>query len=313
MTDVWPSSEAIPYLVAVDDPYDTASPYHRWGPLVFTAKGARAKLKVPGPLRDLRTVLTPSGRVGTLAAVGPKGETQVTSGDVRRLLGLRSTWFRVGVLTLAQPAATRRSRRPDHAHRHRAWPDRDLARAEGSWSGLGAAGQGEARGRRRIRDRGEAHGDDALPPRVRDDRALDADSRFGLRPAGPGHDGKRVKRLLLTCLVLALAAPGSASAARFAVGLEPGASKAAVARDLRAATGGAVTPLAPFGLVLQAPSARGTAAIPGIRYVERLKADRRISFVPTDPLAARQWYLPQIHAFDAWPVSPVFSPASASR
>ncbi len=105
VTDVWPSSEAIPYLVAVDDPYDTASPYHRWGPLVFTAKGARAKLKVPGPLRDLRTVLTPSGRVGTLAAVGPKGETQVTSGDVRRLLGLRSTWFRVGVLTLAQPAA----------------------------------------------------------------------------------------------------------------------------------------------------------------------------------------------------------------
>jgi SpoIID/LytB domain protein len=105
VTDVWPSSGAVPYLVAVDDPYDTISPYHRWGPLVFTAKGVRAKLKVPGPLRDLRTVLTPSGRVAALVAVAPNGETQATGGDVRRLLELRSTWFRVGVLTLAQPAA----------------------------------------------------------------------------------------------------------------------------------------------------------------------------------------------------------------
>ena len=103
VTDVWPSSEAIPYLVSVNDPYDSLSPYHRWGPLVFTAKAARAKLKVPGPLRDLRTVLTPSGRVGALTAVGPNGETPVKGGDVRHLLGLRSTWFRVGALALAKP------------------------------------------------------------------------------------------------------------------------------------------------------------------------------------------------------------------
>jgi stage II sporulation protein D len=105
VTDVWPSSQPIPYLVSVADPYDSLSPYHRWGPVVFTAKAARAKLKVPGPLRDLRAVVTGSGRVGTLATVGPVGETQVKGGDVRRLLGLRSTWFRVGVLTLAKPAA----------------------------------------------------------------------------------------------------------------------------------------------------------------------------------------------------------------
>jgi hypothetical protein len=37
--------------------------------------------------------------------VGPKTETFVTGGDVRRLLGLRSTWFRVGVLALAKPEA----------------------------------------------------------------------------------------------------------------------------------------------------------------------------------------------------------------
>jgi Subtilase family len=116
-----------------------------------------------------------------------------------------------------------------------------------------------------------------------------------------------VKRLLLTLAVLALAAPSPAAAARFAVGLERGAQKADVARDLRAATGGAVEPLAPFGLVLEAPSAAGAASVPGVRYVERLGRDRRIAFVPSDPLASRQWYLGQIRAFDAWPLAPSFN------
>ena len=105
VTDVWPSSKAIPYLVSVPDPHDSISPYHRWGPVVFTAKAARAKLKVPGPLLDLRATITGSGRVGTLSAVGPIGVTDVKAGDVRRLLGLRSTWFRVGMLALARPDA----------------------------------------------------------------------------------------------------------------------------------------------------------------------------------------------------------------
>jgi stage II sporulation protein D len=105
VTDVWPGSKAIPYLVSVDDPYDSVSPYHRWGPIVLTAKAARAQLKVPGPLRDLRPTITASGRVGTLVAVGPAAETEVKAGDVRRLLGLRSTWFRVGMLALARPEA----------------------------------------------------------------------------------------------------------------------------------------------------------------------------------------------------------------
>jgi stage II sporulation protein D len=105
VTDVWPTSKPTPYLVSVADPYDSISPYHRWGPIVLTAKAARARLKVPAPLLDLRPAITASGRVGTLAAVGPIGETQVAGGDVRRLLGLRSTWFRVGMLALARPEA----------------------------------------------------------------------------------------------------------------------------------------------------------------------------------------------------------------
>jgi stage II sporulation protein D len=105
VTDVWPTSKPTPYLVSVADPHDSISPYHRWKPAILTAKAARARLKVPGPLLDLRTTITGSGRVGTLAAVGPAGETLIKGGDVRRLLDLRSTWFRVGVLALARPEA----------------------------------------------------------------------------------------------------------------------------------------------------------------------------------------------------------------
>lgn len=36
------------------------------------------------------------------------------------------------------------------------------------------------------------------------------------------------------------------------------------------------------------------------------------AFVPTDPLAARQWYLTQVHAFDAWPEMPFLDPVKVA-
>jgi subtilisin family serine protease len=118
-----------------------------------------------------------------------------------------------------------------------------------------------------------------------------------------------LRRLLPFLVVLVLAAPAPAAAGRFAVGLERGADRAEVARELREATGGKVTPLAPFGFVLRAPTARGAAAIAGVRYVERLDRQRRIAFVPNDALLTRQWYLQQIRAFDSWPgLPPPFNP-----
>ena len=33
---------AVPYLVSVADPYDTLSPYHDWGPVLFDAKRSRS-------------------------------------------------------------------------------------------------------------------------------------------------------------------------------------------------------------------------------------------------------------------------------
>jgi stage II sporulation protein D len=99
INDVW-NSQPVPYLVSVSDPYDAISPYHDWGPFPFTAAKLDKLLKVPGKLVDVETALNSSGRVSTLTAHGTLGDVTVKGTDVRRILGLRSTWFRVGVLAL---------------------------------------------------------------------------------------------------------------------------------------------------------------------------------------------------------------------
>ena len=105
-TDVWKGSP-VPYLVSVADPYDTASPYHNWGPIPFTASKLAAALKVKGRLLDVQTSAFASDRVDTLRAIGAGGEKDFTGGEIRDQLGLRSTWFTVGVLSLdPQPATT---------------------------------------------------------------------------------------------------------------------------------------------------------------------------------------------------------------
>jgi stage II sporulation protein D len=103
--DVWANGAPTPYLVSVPDPYETASPHHTWGPFSFTSAKLRATFKVPGQLVDVRVALNASKRVETMTLVGTKGEVVVSGTDVRTKLGLRSTWFRVGVLALERPAA----------------------------------------------------------------------------------------------------------------------------------------------------------------------------------------------------------------
>ena len=66
--------EALPYLVSVADPYDTFSPHHSWGPIVFSAGPLRRKLHLPAGLIDLRTAVNPSSRVANLVVVTPLGE-----------------------------------------------------------------------------------------------------------------------------------------------------------------------------------------------------------------------------------------------
>ena len=115
-------------------------------------------------------------------------------------------------------------------------------------------------------------------------------------------------RLALVVAAGALLAASPAHAARYAVGLEPGASPGPVARAVAAQTRGTVDRdlLALGTLIVSAPSARGAAALPGVAWVERVDRPRRLAFTPTDPFAARQWYLAQIRAFDTWPTAPPF-------
>src|SRR5262245_50997756 len=99
IADVW-KSQPIPYLVSVADPYDSISPYHDWGPFPYTAAKLKQALKAPGRLLDVQTSINPSGRVSTATALGEKGDLDLTGAQVQAALGLRSTWFRIGVLSL---------------------------------------------------------------------------------------------------------------------------------------------------------------------------------------------------------------------
>jgi stage II sporulation protein D len=103
ITDVWPGSKPTPYLVSVDDPYDSLSPHHIWGPLVFPVSRLQKAIKAPGRLTDVRTMVNRSSRVSTVTGVGTLGQVTMRGSDVRRVLDLRSTWFRVGVLALPVP------------------------------------------------------------------------------------------------------------------------------------------------------------------------------------------------------------------
>jgi len=98
------TGRAVPYLASVDDPYDTLSPYHDWGPVLFDAAKVGTVLRATGGLLDLQTTVGPSEHVETVSVVGVDGTTSVTGATLRQDLGLRSTRFQIGWLTLTRPA-----------------------------------------------------------------------------------------------------------------------------------------------------------------------------------------------------------------
>jgi stage II sporulation protein D len=102
--DAW--GTPIPYLLSVPDPYDTLSPYHDWGPFAFTATKLGKALHAQGRLVDVQMETNSSGRVADVTAIGANGESTVTGAAVRKALGLRSTWFSVGVVSLSPPAGS---------------------------------------------------------------------------------------------------------------------------------------------------------------------------------------------------------------
>jgi stage II sporulation protein D len=102
--DVWLGSKPVPYLVSVPDPYDTLSPYHDWGPMRYSAAALGHRLGARGRLLDVRADTGASGRVRSLTLVGSKGDRTVSGSSVRATLGLRSTWFTIGTLSLTPPS-----------------------------------------------------------------------------------------------------------------------------------------------------------------------------------------------------------------
>jgi stage II sporulation protein D len=95
---------SVPYLVSRPDPWDKASPYHRWGPVLLGARTVQSKLDLPSRVIDAKGVETPSGRLRTLAVSTADGAEQIPATLVRTSLGLRSTWVSVGVLRLDRPS-----------------------------------------------------------------------------------------------------------------------------------------------------------------------------------------------------------------
>ena len=96
----------VSYLVSVADPYDTASPLHDWGPVLFDMATLAKKLKMAPAVADMEVTTGPSGRVQTVKVVGAdESEASFTGAQVRAALGLRSTWFAPTLLSLTPPRA----------------------------------------------------------------------------------------------------------------------------------------------------------------------------------------------------------------
>jgi stage II sporulation protein D len=101
VTDVFTNAKPTPYLVSVRDPWDIYSPYHNWGPVAVPAVNASKVLKIAG-VGALRPVPA-TGHAKAVVVTGAEGDFTVSASDVRRALGLRSTWMSVGVLSLSRP------------------------------------------------------------------------------------------------------------------------------------------------------------------------------------------------------------------
>jgi stage II sporulation protein D len=113
--DEW-GPPGIPYLVSVDDPHDDLSPHHRWGSTdgdddcpnagrdcVWSASALERELgsRAPASIRDfVVTVRNSSKRVAWARLSGPSGSRAISGATLRSVLGLRSTWFSIGVLRL---------------------------------------------------------------------------------------------------------------------------------------------------------------------------------------------------------------------
>lgn len=85
----------VPYLKAVDDPYDTTSPLHTWK-RTYAQGQLQAKLGgyVKGDLQEIQITKTGvSPRIVSANVVGSAGTTKVSGSQLQSALGVYSTWM----------------------------------------------------------------------------------------------------------------------------------------------------------------------------------------------------------------------------
>jgi SpoIID/LytB domain protein len=103
ITDLVPGAKPIPYLVQHADPYDSASPWHNWGPVVFTGAQVSKAFKVPG-VTDITTVPANAHARQLVLTTANGAQKTIGAGFLRGSLSLRSTYVTIGLLSLSRPA-----------------------------------------------------------------------------------------------------------------------------------------------------------------------------------------------------------------
>jgi SpoIID/LytB domain protein len=92
----FPGADPVPYLKGVRDPYDGASPHHKWK-VRFSQSQIESRLSelFAGRLRKIKVLRRgDSPRIVTARVVGSQGSSRVSGPGLQAALDLRSTWAR---------------------------------------------------------------------------------------------------------------------------------------------------------------------------------------------------------------------------
>jgi stage II sporulation protein D len=303
--EVFTNAQPTPYLVAVDDPYDGASPYHDW---TLTLDGTRiaSSLGYAGTISAVSVDAFPSGRVRSLVLDGSAGQKVVPASVARTALGLRSTWFATGAaaapaappaqtaLTLAKPRVS--GRQVLLRGTAPATPVQLQGASGPAWRTLATvtpAADGTVAFTRRLGETPLYRLSQGLAatPAVR----VSIATGLVLRRASGGFGGRLFPTLARRTVVLQRAGPDgwtwiarTSTSARGRFTLTRSRLKAGAYR-----------------VRFSGDSIYRTSSS---RTVRLGTAPRRtLAWVPTDPLYSSQWNVKQVRAFDFWPDIPVFS------
>jgi hypothetical protein len=281
-----------------------------------TAQTISTSLKVPGPITDATTVPNAAGRVGKLKLMTPLAPpTLVSAAALRAAIGLRSTWFTVGVMSLSAPvpsAPVAYGTPLTLIGTVRGVPGVTLEQrvSGGTWQSVGPV----ASGLLKLTQRPTITTDYRLATTI----AAAAFVRIRVAPAiqvTSVHDDRDHR---LRAPVLAGSARGGAAAEsrrhlddrRGRIVNDDGTFSVPVALasggSYRVSVGPAtVTPRAR----LRRRSWRADAPPRAVARPRALAvAAPAAAFAPSDPLAPKQWYLQDDHAFDAWAEPPTTLP-----